>query len=512
MPQSGGQASGVEALKKSPDGGLTQATDPGVAYTLAVPREIGLDPAAMTAEATVSTEALDYSRQIVLTDGVRLSNYARNPVVLFEHGLSDWKLPLAISADDNGQLWVNKRSETLPLIEAKSFHAPVIENAPAAYQYFGLIDSGVLRATSVQLIPASVGAYVDREGKKFEVIEEADLVEWSWCSLGVNPEAVAKALLPAAWEQVRAAHQLQTDCALAVLEKGTVGNERLLPAVRKSLQSLIPPASPTAPGFDFEEQPMANDLTDTTTQPPEGQDTAEPVTVTKAIDADRIETLEDLESAAEEPQVADESAATEEVAEEVAEEAAEDAPQLAPLGALRLEEMHAGLRSFSDYFESQFAAVENEKVLSGVEGLMGQLAAMVAEVEGVYADAYPGRQLPAQPDAGADAGEGDGEFDAQLKSLIAGDQRASFQARGTIGAIRRLLASDRIPSGERKSLDMICKSLSALHERAKNFEPGPPAGYVPESRYRELEEKNRRLSERAEKLLAKVEEMSQPAS
>lgn len=515
VQKSGGpQADG--ATKSPEPAGVLASADADVAYTLAVPGEIGLDRRAMTAEAVISTESLDYSRQVVVTDGVRLSNYARNPVVLFEHGLSVWKLPLAISTDDSGQLWVNKRvgADGQNFIEAKSFHAPVIENAPAAYQYFGLIDAGVLRATSVQLIPSSVGVYADRDGKKFEVLEESDLVEWSWCSLGVNPEAVAKSLTDVARETIRAAHQLQTDCALAVLEKGSVGNERLLPAVRKSLQSLVPQATPSTPGFDFEEQPMANDLTDTTQQPPEGQITADGEPVTKAIDADRVDSLEDLESepeAAEEPGEVLESESAE-TGEGETEEVAEPAPTQAPLGAVRLEELHQGLRGFSEYFESQFAAVENDKVLAGVEGVMGQLGAMIAEVEGVYADAYPNRQLPEGPETDAGAGDGEGEFDAQLKSLIAGDQRASFQTRGTIGALRRLLASDRIPSGERKSLDMICKSLSTLHERAKNFEPGPPAGYVPESRYRDLEEKNRRLSERAEKLLAKVEEMSQPAS
>jgi len=153
--------------------------------------EPALDAAALSATAIISTPTPDRSDDIVEPLGVQLENYARNPVVYFDHGLSGLTLPIAKSEDPDGRLTVTPRADG---IEATSYFA---QGLCEACQIFELIEQKILRGTSIHLIPLVAKIRNDSNadrGRPGLHIEEWELLEWSWVGIPDNPEAVRKVL------------------------------------------------------------------------------------------------------------------------------------------------------------------------------------------------------------------------------------------------------------------------------------------------------------------------------
>ena len=205
----------------------------------------------MTASARINTDAIDYQRGVILASGVGLDNYKQNPIVLFEHGLSTISYPIATSQDPDGNLAVDRQEYH---IDATSWFSQRLEEA---YQVFALIDEGIIRATSIQVVPYKKAYYTDDEGERYEVTEESDMVEWSWCAMGVNPEALRRSMVNPSSQKIKEAVALQSDYAAAVLDRGSLGGSRLLAPIRKSLQAMIPKASASSIGLDNTENTMA---------------------------------------------------------------------------------------------------------------------------------------------------------------------------------------------------------------------------------------------------------------
>lgn len=206
----------------------------------------------MTASARINTDAIDYQRGVILASGVGIENYRNNPIVLFEHGLSSIAYPIATSENpDTGELAVDRQDFH---IDATSWFSQRLEEA---YQVFALIDEGIIRATSIQVVPYKKAYYTDQDGERYEVTEESDMVEWSWCAMGVNPEALRRSMVDPSSERIKEALALQCDGAEAVLKRGSLGGSRLLAPIRKSLKALVPKANATSPGWDNTEKRMA---------------------------------------------------------------------------------------------------------------------------------------------------------------------------------------------------------------------------------------------------------------
>jgi hypothetical protein len=205
----------------------------------------------MTASARINTDAIDYQRGVILASGVGLENYKNNPIVLFEHGLSTISYPIATSQSPDGELAVDRQEYH---IDATSWFSQRLEEA---YQVFALIDEGIIRATSIQVVPYKKAYYTDDNGERYEVTEESDMVEWSWCAMGVNPEALRRSMINPNSQIIKEAVALQSDQAAAVLDRGSLGGSRLLAPIRKSLQAMVPKASASSTGLDFTEKNMA---------------------------------------------------------------------------------------------------------------------------------------------------------------------------------------------------------------------------------------------------------------
>jgi len=148
-----------------------------------------IDTSNMSATAVISTPTPDRSKDVVEPLGVRLENYARNPVVFFDHGFSGIHLPIAKSEDPNGRLTVNVTADR---IEATSYFA---QNMCEACQIFELIEQRIIRSTSINMTPLVAKVRSDGSGARPGLhIQEWELLEWSWVGIPDNPEAVRKVL------------------------------------------------------------------------------------------------------------------------------------------------------------------------------------------------------------------------------------------------------------------------------------------------------------------------------
>lgn len=205
---------------------------PGSVYKLLPGRGIGMDtlgtlvPNArdLSVPAVICTPAIDREKESIIPEGVGWANYARNPVVLWEHGFCpEIPLPIAKSADNTGRLTLTKSPGRIDAV------AYFTDKDPVSYQVFGLIDAGIIRATSIHVIPAPGTSRSRYElGEKITVYPQSDLLEWSFGCLGVNPESVAK-----------------------VLNTGKIGGDRILGSIYKTFSPWMPRAKGNGVGADF---------------------------------------------------------------------------------------------------------------------------------------------------------------------------------------------------------------------------------------------------------------------
>ena len=170
-----------------------------------------VDRATMSAQAVISTATIDRVGDLLIPRGCRLENYAKNPIVLWAHGLEGITQPIGTSLSPDGELAVSV-SETE--VKATSwFSQTSLESA----QIFELIDEGIVRATSVRETPIQSRIHHDPSGGEVLIVEEWELEEWSWCAIGINPDAVAKTLY-----------------------RNRLGGQPIAPSVLKSLIAVAP--------------------------------------------------------------------------------------------------------------------------------------------------------------------------------------------------------------------------------------------------------------------------------
>lgn len=140
--------------------------------------------ATVSATFIISTPTPDRSNDVVSPLGCSLTNYAKNPVVLYDHGFSGVKFPIGTSRGPNGKLEVAKSADS---IAATCYFS---KSWTEAQQVYALVDEGLLQAASVHLRPLECSP---RIGGGLE-ITKSELLEWSIVGMPDNPEAVRKVL------------------------------------------------------------------------------------------------------------------------------------------------------------------------------------------------------------------------------------------------------------------------------------------------------------------------------
>jgi hypothetical protein len=139
-----------------------------------------VDESAMSATAVISTVDRDRVGDILLPYGCSLDNYRKNPIVLWEHGLTNVSMPIGTSESPDGELAIEINDDQ---IKATCYFSQTLKEAQ---QVFELVAEGIVKAASVRANPITT----ERGGE----ISEWDLEEWSWVCVGCNPEAVAKTI------------------------------------------------------------------------------------------------------------------------------------------------------------------------------------------------------------------------------------------------------------------------------------------------------------------------------
>jgi Caudovirus prohead serine protease len=148
-----------------------------------------IDEVRRCATFVISTPTPDRSEDVVSPRGVKLANYARNPVVYFDHGFSGIHVPIGKCEDEFGNLAIVVTEEG---IEGTCYFADSVEGG----QIFELVKQAVLRAASINLQPImyTIRSADTATGRPGMDIEEWELLEWSIVGIPDNPEAIRKIL------------------------------------------------------------------------------------------------------------------------------------------------------------------------------------------------------------------------------------------------------------------------------------------------------------------------------
>jgi len=428
-----------------------------------------------------------------------------------------------------------------------------------------LIDEGVVRATSIHVVPSQVAEYRATDGRKVMVTEECDMVEYSWTCLGVNPEAVRREKSLRLPDSYCEAWTLQMDRASVVLNRGTLGGDRLSPSIRKSLMSIAKPRGMLINPFgesqdeedmtkktltgpeirrigrsrlksmkldeydeetqakmkalmdDEETSGMTDDAPPTTDLdsgkekskvPPQFEDDDEEDDDDGAFDLgdDDGELPDDeFEDDDAEGLTDDAEAKSRPMPEEKVapnpEDQLIDGPQPVKLGAKVLKEAHDAVDYVVKYLQSALGPVENEAVKGGLMAELESLVTSVDAIRGLFAASYPD-----QPALGVEAEQtADDVVNEQIKSMLAARQRNQFRVLGLQSLVAGVAESKNLTIAQKKSLLAVQSKFTGMLEEAATFKPDAPKGYVPAAEYNALEAK---LSE----LLDKTEAMMLPGS
>ncbi len=174
----------------------------------------------MSARAVINTPREDREGDVIVPRGVHLDNYRNNPVVLWEHGLGEITRPIAKCQQPDGKLALDVSDYE---ITATSFFT---DKCLESLQIFHLIAEGLVRATSVRALPIKSAIRKTSNAGSGIILEEWELIEWSWGALGVNPDAIAR-----------------------TLDRGTIEGLKITAPLLKSLQAVLPADQISIPGW-----------------------------------------------------------------------------------------------------------------------------------------------------------------------------------------------------------------------------------------------------------------------
>lgn len=359
------------------------------------------------AEAVLTTPRQDLEGDVIDPLGVRFDDYARNPVVLWEHGLGSIDTPIAKCEHPNGIL------SLVPSAEGILCRSYFSRRDKQSMQIFALIDEGLVRAMSIRATPIdeSVRVIPFKSGERGLFVGESMMREATWCKLGMNPEAVAKCL-----------------------DRGRINGEALVPDLAKSLAAVAAPQSVAGCGLpDFSKTNGGN--MDNNTHPDDEQ---------KALDGQTDETIKSDE------EVADEAL-------EKTDEASEDEQIAAPYSATLMGAVHRSLSDLGSNLKAGLGPLEQEEVREMLAAMDTDISDKLLAIEGLH-DKLHGEQLESLCPGGKCDGDGDEMKEdgapvedeeeiakSRLKSWLKSNPNNKFTIRGYAS---RALALAAKPAGK----------------------------------------------------------------
>lgn len=379
----------------------------------------------MSATATISTPTIDRVGDLLVPSGCVLTDYEKNPVVLYGHGLESIVLPIGTSRNPTtGELAVDVSDSE---VKATCWFS---QKSLQAEQIFELIDEGIIRATSVRETPLQTRREF-RGREPYTLVESYSLEEWSWCSIGVNPDAVAKAI------------------------NGRVAGKRLHESICKSLTAQLPPRRKNGLGFTpktkLKDETMDEDEDEGTGEEMKSADTG---SVTKPDDDDKT----DMETPAEDVPGAEEA------------DTDNDDPSQQPYGQQYLAACHAKLKDCHDEMSKHFGANEHPDVKEGMQKCMDCLKDQMTNIQGLHDATYPEAKtkLSLQDDieGGKPAGLNDDKNDSALKAFLASGQ-AGYRAQGIVAQLKSLASQSNLKPSQRRVLIELAGAQERLLNEAK---------------------------------------------
>jgi len=365
------------------------------------PLDASVDLDAMAATAIISTPAKDRVNDVLIPTGCNLDNYRLNPVVLWNHGFDSASQPIGRSEDADGNLSVRISDKA---VEATCYFS---QRSLIAAQVFELIAEKIIRATSVRENPIKSYMQMGDDREQLLVVEEWELIEWSWVDVGCNPEAVAKAL-----------------------SRNRLAGKPIVEPLFKSLSLSAPEPAVKGRGWSppVKGKPVTKS-TKTKADPPEDEDRPEDEEEQTAGDGDEPPPDEQEHKGA------------------------------VPQGATMLSEMHSYLSAGIAKFEADIAACEQpdvkEAATQTVEAMRGLLA---TNAEEVYAKHYP--HLPAL------SAESDKDSEAVVK-YITSVRLGSLQLAGLLHSSKSLLLDKNLKPEQRVTIQAVNARISKILSDAK---------------------------------------------
>lgn len=169
--------------------------DLAMAQPNAVRRIGGVDEDEKSVTAIISTFDVDRDGDVVVSRGMQVENYSRNPLVFWGH--QSLELPIGRAEDPEGNLcvWIDDTA-----IRAKCFFD---QEDPDAMWVFSKLARGYLNATSIAFVPlqaerrqATEKAHPEShpQGPVGWIFHRADMTEYSFVGIGANQNALRDAI------------------------------------------------------------------------------------------------------------------------------------------------------------------------------------------------------------------------------------------------------------------------------------------------------------------------------
>lgn len=334
--------------EKSSDLSLTCETQPMI------------DERLMAARAIINTPREDREGDIIVPNGVHLENFRKNPVVLWEHGLGEITRPIAKCQHPDGNLALEVEQDQITA--TSYFTDKVLESL----QIFHLISEGLVRATSVRAVPIKSSTRRTSNDGIGIVLEEWELIEWSWGALGVNPDAVAR-----------------------TIDRGTIEGHKISEPLLKSLKSILSPASLSIPGWNHSSKNLSVEISQT--EPFNTADTAE-LENGQSKDKLRTEYSSQKKNNTNKNQIAHSNDDKNKVkAEEKSKQyfgSAHKQYGSIPLGAQILKSIHRTILELSTNVSAACVPLENECVKTGLNSFLSFLEKERINLKKSYSENY----------------------------------------------------------------------------------------------------------------------------
>lgn len=217
---------GMLAVRPRQADGLYSLGEEGRAAFDAVKTESKADVKTMTVSCTITTQSEDSRGDVIVTNGIDLSDHEKNPVVLYNHGYG-MELPIGKAVGTDGKYSCRKDMNRIKAVTKFS------ENLLEAEQVFSLIEEGILNGVSVgvNLLEAEWREdALKKNGWPTLMIHRSRLFEYSHTPCPINAEALV--------EKVR---------------KGMICGKGIPKSLLDSFQPWVPEAKPVVTsGFDAE--------------------------------------------------------------------------------------------------------------------------------------------------------------------------------------------------------------------------------------------------------------------